>query len=576
MNALIYNPTEHEIGKRLLLELSSYGHHASIAKDLPRQTYGTISRSTIFVIIDDQKQMTHFLGKAKLYQKDAFIIACLTKPIDDVLETAVDPFDIWILPHDFSVLRIKLQQLTNARLNVKEMYDLTKEVDYFQKRLQEEHVFADHVFKNQVNFDAMHDPAIRYWVNSSPNMHADLIAGARTPNGALHMLLADPHGQGLQAVVATLPLTGPFYAMTSKGLPLSEIAYELNRKAKTFLPTGYSVKATLVCVDSDKRTIEVWNGGNPAPVLLDANGRIVKRFISKHEPLGILESSAFDSMTEEYSYKMAGQLFAYTDGIRSIHQDNGTIFNESEFLKSLEGDDSYFRFSDAISYIVDKLKGERPEDDVAMFLVECPLLNDSTVSNFLPSSQIDIVRVQWKSSWTFHSEEIKYLNLSDIVLNIVHNVTELQSHYDNLKFILDELVLNAVDHGLLLMTAEDKHASRKMYNAVRNKKLKNLNHGTIEIGFEVQVQGNQKRVIIHVRDSGPGFNYRQMLGHAGTKPVEYTGEGIKEMKKRVELLEYMGNGNDVMVYYALDGHTLQLTKPVVIKNRTNRSNSPEK
>ncbi len=567
MNAIIFNPKNNLLGNRLQKEIRECGYHASVTQELPKHSSGPNNRPVVFIIVDDNQQIYNLLSQVKMYQKEAFSILCLVSPITDTVDFYIEPFDVWHLPQDFSVIKLKMKQLIKARHNSKEMYDLSDQVDYFTKRLQEEHVFADHVFKNQVNFDAMYDPAIRYWINSSENMNADLIAGARTPNDTLHMILADPRGQGLPAVVATLPLTAPFYAMTSKGLPLSEIAYELNRKAKTFLPQGYNVKITLVAVDANKQTIEVWNAGNPAPVLLDSNGRIIKRFISKHEPLGILDSTSFDSMTEEYEYKMPCQLFAYSDGVREISHSNGTMFNEDDFLRSLEGDDSYFRFSDAVAYIEKSLNGSRPVDDVAMFMLECPMLEHSENDVGILSSQTDIVRVQWKNSWTFHSEEIKYLNIPETVLSMIKSIPELSEHYDNVKFILDELILNAIDHGLLLMTAEDKHASERIYKAVRDKKLKNLNHGTLEISTELQIQGSQKRIILHVKDSGPGFNYRQMVGHAGTMPVEYTGKGIKEMKQRVELLEYMGSGNDVMVYYALDGHTIEQTKPVIVKHR---------
>ena len=57
--------------------------------------------------------------------------------------------------------------------------------------------------------------------------------------------------------------------MSRKGLPLGQIAAEINRKLHQQLPTGHFCAATLLSLDIVNQQIEAWVGGQPLLLLID-------------------------------------------------------------------------------------------------------------------------------------------------------------------------------------------------------------------------------------------------------------------------------------------------------------------
>ncbi|WP_148051387.1 PP2C family protein-serine/threonine phosphatase, partial [Pseudomonas protegens] len=86
---------------------------------------------------------------------------------------------------------------------------------------------------------------------------------AYTPAGDMHVLLGDFTDHGLPAAVGAMPLAEVFYGMTAKGYGLPETLREMNAKLKRILPVDMFCCATLLCLSSQRRAVEVWNGGMP-------------------------------------------------------------------------------------------------------------------------------------------------------------------------------------------------------------------------------------------------------------------------------------------------------------------------
>ncbi|KAI1694729.1 response regulator receiver domain-containing protein [Ditylenchus destructor] len=129
-------------------------------------------------------------------------------------------------------------------------------------------------------------PNIRYLQSPYALFNGDLLLAAYTPSGDMHVLLGDFTGHGLPAAVGAMPLAEVFYGMTAKGYGLAQTLREMNAKLKRILPVDMFCCATLLCLSTQRRVVEVWNGGMPEGYRHEiATGRRTP-LESRHLPLG--------------------------------------------------------------------------------------------------------------------------------------------------------------------------------------------------------------------------------------------------------------------------------------------------
>lgn len=138
--------------------------------------------------------------------------------------------------------------------------------------------------EQMVNAELLYDPQFEYYLSPAESLSGDLIAAARTPGQALHLMLADGIGHGLTAALNVLPLTQPFYTMTEKGYAISDILIEMNNKVRQVLPVGRFVALVLISIDESAGCIEVWNGGMPSVQVLSPEGVVNHAWKSSHLP----------------------------------------------------------------------------------------------------------------------------------------------------------------------------------------------------------------------------------------------------------------------------------------------------
>jgi NO-binding membrane sensor protein with MHYT domain/serine phosphatase RsbU (regulator of sigma subunit) len=220
---------------------------------------------------------------------------------------------------------------------------------------------------------AAQDPQgqVASWVMPAQYFSGDLVAIARTPANALHVLLGDGTGHGLAAALSTLPVVQPFCAMTEKGFTIGTLAREINRKIRATLPVGRFVAAAIVSIDPQSGLITVWNGGSPLCSLLDAQGKPVQRFRSAHMPLGILDDASFDSAVESAHYQEDYQLFIASDGLIEAQNESGEAFGEERALQIIADALPSVRLRALRAAVYGHLGAATARDDICAVLVNC-------------------------------------------------------------------------------------------------------------------------------------------------------------------------------------------------------------
>jgi serine phosphatase RsbU (regulator of sigma subunit) len=153
---------------------------------------------------------------------------------------------------------------------------------------------------------------------SSYEVGGDYLDSLRAPSGEQIMIVADVAGKGLTSAMIASSFRAAFRAMIMAGVPLVEVAQQLNALSYAEGPEARSryVTAILCRLDPEANSLEVVNAGhNPAllwttpahgPALLGASGT----------PIGVQPSAQYAS--EKYELEEGARLLAYTDGLTEV------------------------------------------------------------------------------------------------------------------------------------------------------------------------------------------------------------------------------------------------------------------
>lgn len=475
-------------------------------------------------------------------QAEAAVVAAYEAGADDYLSKPIAP----------PVLNAKLQVLCQ-RLDLQcQARKRERLLQRYRDQAEEEKRVAQHLMHRLVNAELLGDLAVSHWMRPAETYSGDLIAAARTPGGVLHVLLADATGHGLAASLAVMPVTQPFYRMTEKGFGIDTIAREMNRKVRELLPTGRFVAATLAAMDAGNGSIQVWNGGNPAPLLLVEKCGVSKlAFSSAHLPLGILPQEDFDAGLETHFITDPHQLVIYSDGVVEAENAAGQAFGRDRLVSSLLQKGLERRLSHAVDAIDRHLAGGAAQDDLSLVLVHCARQH-ARVPRWVPPSPRQLPAAgNWQVALTLSAGELRRMDPVPLLLGIINQFEWGRDHGSQIFLILSELFNNALDHGILQLDSALKNLDDgfERYLAERTRRLAELTDARLEIGIRQVSSSECSYLQIRVLDSGVGFPYRSLETGAGADGEQPHGRGIQLVRSLCTRLEYQAKGNEVLAYY---------------------------
>ncbi len=426
--------------------------------------------------------------------------------------------------------------------------ELQQELSAYYQQAEEERRLGAGLMAYMVNREGLGDPALRHRVTPAWHFSGDLIAAARTPGKCHHILLSDGMGHGLPAAMASLPQFDTFYAMTELGYGIGRIAEVMNSRMHTMMPHDRFSTLTLVSINPVMGTIEVWNGGNPSACLVDASGKIVKRWKSRHVPLGLLSPEEFSSELEVYSYDGEAQLFLWSDGLTEAENPEGEQFGTERACAALESAGPEQRFETLVQTL-DAHRAGAVADDITVLMVAVPAPG-TLVQPVVQIADAERGSDRLRMSFHFEALDLKNLDVVPTLSGVIERIAATKEHAGQVFLILSELVSNALDHGLLrldstLKTTSDGFAA---YAAQRQNALQDLQEGFIDIDIEILRRDNRKMAKISVRDSGPGFDW---TAQSKIPETGLHGRGIELVRRLSHDMQYTGAGNEVVVYYEL-------------------------
>ena len=116
---------------------------------------------------------------------------------------------------------------------------------------------------------------------------------------------------------------------------------------------------------------------------------------------------------------------------------------------------------------------------------------------------------------------------------------------------MQEMVMNAVEHGVLGIDGSEKRAMKQRGYAYYGKELANRLKGECEKESEVRivVEEHEQAIRVMVRDSGTGFDWkekeRELEREEAITEADCQGRGLQMMKMSVDQLLFNEQGNEV-------------------------------
>ncbi|MGH8670830.1 MAG: ATP-binding SpoIIE family protein phosphatase [Burkholderiales bacterium] len=457
-------------------------------------------------------------------------------------------------PVSFDLLFAKIKSMRRLADLQRELLVKQNELTRYHDRAEEETRIAKHLMEQMVDAEALSDKRVKYWIAPASLFSGDLILAERTPAEVLHVMLADATGHGLAAALNVFPVMQTFYAMTRKGFTLSSIVEQINATVKRLMPVDRFVAAAVAAFDPGTGTLEVWNGGLPAPLYVSLSGRIVRRWASRHAPLGILGKDRFDSSTRVLHCREPGQLYLFSDGIPEAENQQGAAFGEERIGQLLSQFPERERFNGLVDALYTHLAGAQAHDDMSLLMLDCrpELLKLTKHESAKPRTAAQTVSY-YKFAMSLSANELRHLDVPPMALELVGRLEAVKPHSAELFVIISELYNNALDHGVLLMDSRIKNETNGMerYLELRTARLAALEHGEIELRMEITEHDGEPVLQLCIRDSGEGFDFTSCLETEVAVERRAHGRGIHLVRKLCTRLEYRGCGNEAVAHYAL-------------------------
>jgi len=159
----------------------------------------------------------------------------------------------------------------------------------------------------------------------------------------------------------------------------------------------------------------------------------------------------------------------------------------------------------------------------------------------------------WKLKICLTAAELKSLDILPLLMSWLGQARLTQKQCRELFLIITELYNNSLDHGILqldsgLKTLEDGF---DRFLTLREERLAALLQASVEIELQRQRREDMEYLILHVKDSGQGFDTSLIHNCDITTQTGFFGRGIALVKSLCSQVSYLGAGNEVEVQYLL-------------------------
>lgn len=454
--------------------------------------------------------------------------------------------DVVIKPFSQAVLLAKLLAMQRTRTLYRQIDEHNRELQQFRAQTEAEVQIAADVFSyiNAQNLPAV--PGVSSFISAYSSFSGDLLLMAPRPGEGFNVLIADITGHGLPAALGTIPIAETFFTMTEKGFGVGDIAREMNKVFRKRMPDYLLCAAVLIALQDSGQRLHIWSGGMPAQLIFDEAGRVESVLPSQHMALGALTDAEFDDSAISIDLCPGQQILCFTDGVTETCNEQGAMFGEDNLLKALERPHT----GDIVERII---------EDLYTFVGQGKLSDDVTIFSFnnaeytgvpelLRSSEetAEVNGFGWRTQFQLTAPQLRSEDPLELIFSTLPTHPIVRAARADISFIINELFVNALDHGVLKLESAIKEQEDGIfeYFSQRTERLAQLEHGQIDIEISCDVIKGVGNFVIRCTDSGAGFDLASTLKMAGQDWC-HSGRGLCTIAAMCDELEANGDGNSI-------------------------------
>lgn len=177
-------------------------------------------------------------------------------------------------------------------------------------------------------------------------------------------------------------------------------------------------------------------------------------------------------------------------------------------------------------------RGAGQDDDISLLELNCshPLYTGTEKAGpakTTPALVSDKTTSSWELALNLEADALRKLDPPPQLVQMLTEIQELQSHRERIYMILAELYSNALEHGVLGLDSSEKISAEDFarYYSERQRRLDELNEGGIRLHIKHEPNGSGGRLVLHMHDSGPGFDFERYINGKAASTA-FHGRGI--------------------------------------------------
>jgi two-component system, HptB-dependent secretion and biofilm response regulator len=492
------------------------------------------------------KELKH-LSKGK-YVPVIFVTAETDdKALEQCLESGGD--DFIVKPIKESLLKAKI----GSFLRIKKMHDdtlLEKEAILKYSNSQAKDMHDANKIIHNIREPLFYNPGnIKYSLEAQYIISGDMLCSAVSPSGKHIVMVGDNTGHGLPAAIGSLIIYEVFYTMVRKGFEIEIIIEEINQKLFRLLPSDRFFAATLIEFGREYEMIRVWNAGMPEVIVTHPNGSIMEKVSSLHMPLGIKTLHKDDIEPVKIIINNSNRIYAYSDGITEMFNDQGKQFGEERVARALRIKNADERFDHVMDKAGKFRNGFAKMDDVLFVEINC----DKSAVNIdekIEVKQDELSPMNWSLNLDLQADTLRHTNPVPVILQSISGLQGLQNHREKLFLILSEMYSNSVEHGILGLESSIKEEENGFikYYELRQSGLEKINDASLSISIDHHVENDNGVVSIVMENSGKGFDYSNIESGLMSDDKK-SGRGIALLIDLCRKYEYSNGGRSLKIEY---------------------------
>ncbi|MGC9491301.1 fused response regulator/phosphatase [Vibrio genomosp. F10] len=449
-------------------------------------------------------------------------------------------------PFERTVIHAKIQAHYRIVKIHKEVVRQRDELSHFHEQVQYDYSISESIFSNlveEMSAQTSHIFGVNYISTPSTVFNGDLIIVANRPHGGAYVMVADATGHGLPAAISAIPATRAFFSMAEKGLSLGEIVNEINNSLSKFLPIGMMLAASIFEIRANGFEVSWWGGGLPDTYVLDENSKIIRRLVSKHMPLGVLDSHEFETDIVHLILEPGQQIVSYTDGITEAMNEHGEQFGQERLEKALENGQAHIT---TVHEAVRAFSNMKAGDDLSILSMTFPIINGN--DNSLQLTDFYYSKIPMKTGLHFPAHVLRTASVLSEVRQYLSGILNGGQHLDLVCSVLSELFANAIEHGLLGLKSSLKESPDGFFEfyQLREERLKDLSPDAW-VKLDIDYQPEEKIITMLLEHNGEGFDYHHLNLSAQNGTTH--GRGIVLATELCDSLEYSNEGKSVTAVY---------------------------